>query len=189
MRSSSVFGFASTDGAISRAEFAQAMHALGLDAPAAEVRALFDEWDADGSGEISFAELERILRQAAPPARARAPSMPKPDAQTTDAPRKKDAQKPGVPAPTASGTAISRPAAQKTGASKPAARKPSVHTATKEAHRLGLGGVRKPDRAHSAARAQPRATKPEKRHASVPASRLATRPTSSAVLTHQAARL
>jgi len=33
----------------------------GLDVPTSACGALFDEWDADGSGAISFAELRKIL--------------------------------------------------------------------------------------------------------------------------------
>ena len=44
---------------------AAAIPLLGLDAPAAEVDALFDTWDPDGSGSIDFKELQKILRGGA----------------------------------------------------------------------------------------------------------------------------
>ena len=42
------------------------MPALGLEVPKKEIDALFDAWDPDGSGEISFDELKKLLKQKAP---------------------------------------------------------------------------------------------------------------------------
>ena len=39
------------------------MPLLGLEAPAAEVDALYASWDADGSGLIEVNELQRLLRR------------------------------------------------------------------------------------------------------------------------------
>ena len=39
------------------------MPLLGLEAPAAEVDALYKSWDADGSGLIEVRELQRLLRR------------------------------------------------------------------------------------------------------------------------------
>ena len=39
------------------------MPLLGLEAPAAEVDALYRSWDADGSGLIEVRELQRLLRR------------------------------------------------------------------------------------------------------------------------------
>ena len=39
------------------------MPLLGLEAPAAEVDALYRSWDADGSGLIEVKELQRLLRR------------------------------------------------------------------------------------------------------------------------------
>ena len=44
-------------------EFRRAMPLLGLEAPAAEVDALYKSWDADGSGLIEVKELQRLLRR------------------------------------------------------------------------------------------------------------------------------
>ena len=49
----------SGDGEVDRKEFHKAMPALGLDVPKAEIDALFDEWDPDHSGQISFEELSK----------------------------------------------------------------------------------------------------------------------------------
>ena len=52
---------------VSRAEFHEAMGALGLEVPSAEIDALFSEWDRDGGGSLDFPELKKILSQSAPP--------------------------------------------------------------------------------------------------------------------------
>lgn len=54
------------DGEISRAEFTTAFQEedqllQGVDVPTSACAALFDEWDIDGSGSITFAELKRYL--------------------------------------------------------------------------------------------------------------------------------
>ena len=49
-------------GAITRREFAKAMASMRVDASAEELEAAFDEFDLDGSGAISYAELEHALR-------------------------------------------------------------------------------------------------------------------------------
>ena len=41
----------------------QAMPMLGLDVDLTEMDALFDEWDADRSGQIAIREQERALRR------------------------------------------------------------------------------------------------------------------------------
>ena len=61
------------DGEISRDEFMTAFQEEdrimdGLDVPTSACGALFDEWDADGSGSISFGELRKILRKPRKPA-------------------------------------------------------------------------------------------------------------------------
>lgn len=56
------------DGKISRDEFLRAMPHLGLQhCLPVEIMALFSAFDPDGSGEISFRELHRMLRQAPAP--------------------------------------------------------------------------------------------------------------------------
>ena len=51
------------DGLISRAEFHKAMPLLGLGAYVAEeVDALFNQFDVDGGGQITFRELFRMVR-------------------------------------------------------------------------------------------------------------------------------
>ena len=47
---------------ISRAEFRQAAHTIGFDAPDAEIDRCFDEMDSSGDGMISFREMNRQLR-------------------------------------------------------------------------------------------------------------------------------
>jgi len=69
------------DGAVSRAEFVKAMAPLGLDVSGAEAGALFDTFDADGSGTIDFAELRSLLRKRPPPNLNTAPKLP-PDLHT-----------------------------------------------------------------------------------------------------------
>ena len=52
---------------MSRAEFGRALPDLGLnDCTEEDVDALFDAFDEDGEGEISFRELHRMLRRAEP---------------------------------------------------------------------------------------------------------------------------
>ena len=43
------------------------MPLLGLEVPKKVIDELFDSWDPDGSGEISFDELKKQLKQKAPP--------------------------------------------------------------------------------------------------------------------------
>ncbi len=38
------------------------MPLLGLEVPKAEVDALFDSWDTDGGGAISYDELKKLMR-------------------------------------------------------------------------------------------------------------------------------
>jgi len=47
---------------LQKAEFRDGLTAFGLNADRAVVDSLFDEWDADGSGDLSLIELHRILR-------------------------------------------------------------------------------------------------------------------------------
>lgn len=59
------------DGEISRAEFMKAFQEEnnlmeGLDVPTSACGALFDEWDTDRSGTISFAELRKTLSKKRP---------------------------------------------------------------------------------------------------------------------------
>lgn len=54
-----------SDGKISRAEFARAMPELGLaHSLPGEINGLFNTFDPDGSGEITFRELHRMLRKS-----------------------------------------------------------------------------------------------------------------------------
>jgi len=50
------------DGTISKKNFRRAMPILGLNVPRAEADALFDNFDLDGSGFISYQELEVLLK-------------------------------------------------------------------------------------------------------------------------------
>lgn len=52
------------DGEVTRKEFHNAMHLLGLEVPKKDVDALFSEWDTDGGGAINFRELQKILKTA-----------------------------------------------------------------------------------------------------------------------------
>lgn len=49
------------NGCVSKKEFRKAIAALGVDAPKAEVEALFDSFDPDRSGEIDYKEFQRAL--------------------------------------------------------------------------------------------------------------------------------
>jgi len=51
------------NGEISREEFRKALPMLGLHASSEQLKVLFDEFDADTSGSISFRELNRKLRR------------------------------------------------------------------------------------------------------------------------------
>ena len=53
------------DGAVSKKEFRRAMPMIGFDVPRAEVDALFDSWDRDGSGTIELGELTKFLKRGA----------------------------------------------------------------------------------------------------------------------------
>ena len=74
------------DGEISREEFMTAFQEednlmQGLDVPTSACGALFDEWDVDGSGTITFDELRKALRgkpRAKPPASPRPRVSPRP---------------------------------------------------------------------------------------------------------------
>ena len=73
------------DGEVSKAEFVRAFQEenglmKGLDVFEKEARGLFDEWDADGSGSISFTELKKLLskRPAAASALRMRRGMPEP---------------------------------------------------------------------------------------------------------------
>ena len=48
---------------MSKKEFREAVRAVGFDAEAEDLDALFSEMDSDGSGEIDFKELERSMRR------------------------------------------------------------------------------------------------------------------------------
>ena len=50
------------DGSISKKEFRRAMPMLGFDVPVKDIDALFDANDPDGSGEMDFKELKRMLK-------------------------------------------------------------------------------------------------------------------------------
>ena len=55
------------DGHVTKDEFARALPDLGMsNCTSADVDALFDAFDEDGEGEISFRELHRMLRRAEP---------------------------------------------------------------------------------------------------------------------------
>ena len=64
------------DGKVRKAELGRALASLGYDASAAQVDALFDSFDADGSGSIDYHELHRTLRACQ--AAVAAASMPTP---------------------------------------------------------------------------------------------------------------
>ena len=49
------------DGVVSKKEFRLRMPLLGLDASKEAIDDLFDKFDPDGSGEIKYAELRRLL--------------------------------------------------------------------------------------------------------------------------------
>ena len=51
------------DGLVSREEFRRALPLLGLHASTAQFDELFDEFDVDKGGSISFRELNRLLRR------------------------------------------------------------------------------------------------------------------------------
>ena len=51
------------DGRVSRYEFAEALRALGYDAPQADYDATFDDFDADRNGFLDYHELYKQLRQ------------------------------------------------------------------------------------------------------------------------------
>merc|ERR1712083_1037057 len=51
------------DGQITRKEFHKAMPMLGLEVPKREIDKVFDEFDPDGSGEISYTELKALLKR------------------------------------------------------------------------------------------------------------------------------
>ena len=51
----------SGDGQISRREFREGMTRLGLEVDVKEIGALFDEWDLDKDGVLSFDELKLVL--------------------------------------------------------------------------------------------------------------------------------
>ena len=59
------------DGMVDRNEFGNAVRALGLNVPSAHLDALFSAFDPDGSGQIEFRELDRILRKAKRPTSVR----------------------------------------------------------------------------------------------------------------------
>jgi len=50
------------DGEVSRDEFHRAMPILGLEVPKADIDKLFNTWDPDGSGIVTFAEMKKLLR-------------------------------------------------------------------------------------------------------------------------------
>lgn len=50
-------------GTIDKNEFCRAVAALGFDAPRVHVEEVFDGFDADSSGSLTFQELNRLLRQ------------------------------------------------------------------------------------------------------------------------------
>ena len=56
-----------TSGVIDAKEFAKGLRQLGLDAPDATMRDIFASFDADGSGQISYIEMDARLRRASPP--------------------------------------------------------------------------------------------------------------------------
>ena len=77
------------DGNISRDEFLRAMPFLGLQhCLPVEVNALFTAFDPDGSGEISFRELHRMLRQVGSPRKKVVVEEPKMPPVDVDALRK-----------------------------------------------------------------------------------------------------
>ena len=52
------------DGLVTRAEFHEAMHTLGLDVPPEAIDQIFTRWDRDGGDTLSVPELTKILRAA-----------------------------------------------------------------------------------------------------------------------------
>ena len=71
------------DGEVSRQEFLVAMPKLGFDVPKEGILKLFDEWDTDGGGTLSFGELKKILskRSDRSPGAAGAPGAAPPKAK------------------------------------------------------------------------------------------------------------
>ena len=51
------------DGLVSKKEFRKAIHVIGLDVPREDIDAVFDRFDVDGSGCLSYAELKNALRK------------------------------------------------------------------------------------------------------------------------------
>jgi hypothetical protein len=51
------------DGCISRTEFSYALPLLGIQASKEQTDALFEDFDTDGSGEISFKEFNKMVRR------------------------------------------------------------------------------------------------------------------------------
>ena len=68
---------ASGDGYVSKIEFRSAMTKLGLEVPQEDVDRLFNEWDMDNDGELSFEELKLVLaNRKLPPAATTSTSPP-----------------------------------------------------------------------------------------------------------------
>ena len=56
------------NGEVSKKEFRKAIAALGVNAPANELNALFDTFDTDKSGSLEYKELQKVLSRKATPA-------------------------------------------------------------------------------------------------------------------------
>jgi Ca2+-binding EF-hand superfamily protein len=53
------------DGLVSRKEFRKAMAVLGLEMTREDADGIFDRFDEDGSGQISYAEMKKALKKPA----------------------------------------------------------------------------------------------------------------------------
>ena len=105
------------NGRLDRLEFRAAMGLLGLDAPAPMVDALFKKIDADGEGEIQYAELQQSLTRAADKAPAPSPAAATASATSLEDAPEAEAGKAGTApwTPGAGGTGRAPPVAPEVG--------------------------------------------------------------------------
>ena len=67
-------------GSLSKAEFRKVKTIIGIDVSDAQLDALFDSWDPDGSGSLSLKELNQVIKRGAPAPAPKAPPATKPSA-------------------------------------------------------------------------------------------------------------